>query len=334
MRLNNGRAINSTMLERYLLWVDGIDEACALKLLYPDDPQDVPRAVELMNAVIALGDVNLTQPGIDTNVDIIADFDAIRILSRILHSLLRPFIDITLSLTQQVISISCCAHLLYACFRDQRRSLMPNQLYYDTQTLFKNVVFCIKKQQKLDPQAPFSLLDVGDDAIELCFAYLRMCGGHNSAINYKQSLDRLGAARDIGGVYSRNPDIAHGHRRLNLTRSESVDHIGHSMWVGDIISGNCDLQSAWEQGRHEAIDILRLTQMPVSTYDFDSYFFPGSGIDLQCVFGEGRYPSVDEDEGDEDRSLIALLTPTTPTTIQDNEISDPQVSIVTVLNFR
>ncbi|KAG1741482.1 uncharacterized protein EDB91DRAFT_1248037 [Suillus paluster] len=313
MHLNNGRAINSTMLERYLLWVEGIDEARALKLLYPDDPQDVPRAVELMNAVIALGDIKLTQPSVDT----IADFDAIRILSRILHSLLRPFIDITLLLTQQVISISCCAHLLYACFWDQRCSLMPNQLYYDTQTLFKNTVFCIKKQQKLNPQAPFSLLDVGDDAIELCFTFLCMCGGHNSAINYKQSLDQLGAARDIGGVYSRNPDIAHGHRRLNLTRSEAVDHIGRSMWVSDIISGNCDLQSAWEQGRHEATNILQLTQMPVSTYDFDSYFFPGSGINLQCVFGEGRYPSVDDDEGDEDRSLIALLTPTTPTTIQD-----------------
>ncbi|KAG1744936.1 uncharacterized protein EDB91DRAFT_1080471 [Suillus paluster] len=114
-----------------------------------------------------------------------------------------------------------------------------------------------------------------------------------------------------------NPDIAHGHHRLNLTRSEAVDHIGRSMWVGDIISSNCNLQSAWEQGRHEATNILQLTQMPVSTYDFDLYFFPGSGIDLQCVFGEGRYPSIDDDEGDEDRSLIALLTPTIPTTIQD-----------------
>lgn len=80
-------------------------------------------------------------------------------------------------------------------------------LYYDSQTLFKNIIFCISKQQQLGPNTIFALLDVGDDPIELLFAFLRMCGGHNSAINYKQSLDRLGAARDIGRVYACNPDI-------------------------------------------------------------------------------------------------------------------------------
>ncbi|KAG9309782.1 hypothetical protein JVU11DRAFT_10156 [Chiua virens] len=71
---------------------------------------------------------------------------------------------------------------------------MPNQLYYDSQTLVKNVIFCIAKQQCLDASQPFFLLDVGDDAIKLLFAFLRMCGGHNSALNYKQAIDRLRAA--------------------------------------------------------------------------------------------------------------------------------------------
>lgn len=153
MRLNNGRCINATMLQRYLMWIDGVDEAWALKLLYPDDPQDVPRAIELINAINSLADIDPT----DQCVDTIADVDAIKILAGILRSLLRPFIDITLSLTEQVISLSCFAHLLYACYRDQQRLLMPNQLYYDSQTLFKNIIFCIAKQQTLDPTAPFTL---------------------------------------------------------------------------------------------------------------------------------------------------------------------------------
>ncbi|KIK91425.1 hypothetical protein PAXRUDRAFT_149520, partial [Paxillus rubicundulus Ve08.2h10] len=99
----------------------------------------------------------------------------------------------------------------------------------------------IVKQQKLDSTACFSLLDLGDDPLELEFAFVCMTEGHNNAANYHQVIDRLGAARDIGGVYTRNPDIAHGHHRLNLTRTEAVDHISHDHWLGDTTAGNCDL---------------------------------------------------------------------------------------------
>ncbi|KAG2147916.1 uncharacterized protein EDB93DRAFT_1240582 [Suillus bovinus] len=50
--LNNGHVINSMMLARYLVWLPAYDEAAVTKLLHPDDPQDVPRAVELMLAII------------------------------------------------------------------------------------------------------------------------------------------------------------------------------------------------------------------------------------------------------------------------------------------
>ncbi|KAG1764692.1 hypothetical protein EV702DRAFT_1182567 [Suillus placidus] len=248
IHLNNGRCINSTMLHRYLTWVDNVDEKRATALLYPDDLQDVPRAVELMSA---------------------------------------PFIKISLSLTEQAISLSRFAHLLYACYHNQRRSFIPNQLYYDSQTLFKNI------QQQLDPNAIFCLLDVGDDPIELLFAF------QSSAVNYKQSLNRLGAARDIGGVYASNPDIMRGPRRLNLSRSEAVDHISRSTWRGTLFPG-----------RDEAVQILQDTRVPASAYDFTHHFSTGSGVDLLCVFGEGKYPSVNDGDDDEDRSLLA--SPTTP----------------------
>lgn len=43
--LNNGRIINAMMLLRYLIWLPAHDEASITKLLHPDDPQDVPRAI-------------------------------------------------------------------------------------------------------------------------------------------------------------------------------------------------------------------------------------------------------------------------------------------------
>ncbi|KAG2091941.1 hypothetical protein BD769DRAFT_1679203 [Suillus cothurnatus] len=305
IHLNNGRCINSTMLHRYLTWVNNINEKRATALLYPDDPQDVPRAVELMSAIIVLGSIDPT-----------------KILSHVLDSLLQPFIKISLSLMEQVISLSRFVHLLYACYHNQRHSFIPNQLYYDSQTLFKNIIFCISKQQQLDPNAIFSLLDVGDDPIELLFAFLRMCGGHNSAINYKQSLDRLGAAHDIGGVYARNPDIMRGPRCLNLSHSEALDHISRSTWKGDVISGHCDLQSSWKQGRDEAVQILQDTWVPTSAYNFAQYFSVGSGIDLLCVFGEGKYPSMNDGDDDKDRSILAPPILSSPREAEPHDIEE------------
>ncbi|KAG2129459.1 hypothetical protein DEU56DRAFT_915172 [Suillus clintonianus] len=308
MFLNNGRCINMSMLQHYLVWIDGIDEARAQKLLYPDDPQDVPRAVELMSAVIKLAAVDPTKPpftplGAQASVDLIADFDAIRLLGTLIHHILNLFINASLSLSEQVVHLSCFSHLLYACYRSQRRALMPNQLYYDMQTLTKNAIFCIAKQQKLDASASFSLLDLGDDVLELQFAFLRMCGGHNSVVTYRQALDHLGAARDIGGVYARNPDLTHGHWCLNLKCADGVDHISSSMWVGDMVTGHCDLPHSWCEGRDKAIDILKHSQISCSCYEFNTLFAHNSGMDLLCVFGEGKYPSVDDND-EEDRSLL------------------------------
>ena len=48
IRLNNERLLMSKAFLHYLPWLDGCDEMKANKLLFPNDPQDVPRAVELI----------------------------------------------------------------------------------------------------------------------------------------------------------------------------------------------------------------------------------------------------------------------------------------------
>ncbi|KAG1721835.1 hypothetical protein EDB19DRAFT_1898261 [Suillus lakei] len=213
--LNNGCIINAMMLSRYLVWLPAYDEASVMKLLHPDDPQDVPRAIELMQAI-----VDFSNNSFSTDVNTRADLMSITLLSNVIKSILIPFINPKLSLTEQ--------------------------LYYDTQTCIKNVIFNIAKQQLLDPYAPFFLSDCGDDRLELMFGRSRMIGGHNSGYSYSQALDRLGAAKDIDGMFNRHPELDPGHRHLSLgKRVEDVDHINRVMWKGDIISGHCDLPSAW-----------------------------------------------------------------------------------------
>lgn len=189
MSLNHGQCISTFMLECYLPLLDNLDQDVAQRLLYPDDPQDVPHAIKLLSAIIAITKVNPVLPpftslGCTPDVNVVANFEALQVLGFTLESLLEPFINIKLSLSQQVVHLSCFAHLLYTFYRDQCHHFMPNQLYYNSQTMVKNAIFSIAKQQKLDPSSRFSLLDVGDDALELTFALLRMSGGHNNAFNY------------------------------------------------------------------------------------------------------------------------------------------------------
>ncbi|KAG1777967.1 hypothetical protein EV702DRAFT_947624, partial [Suillus placidus] len=148
MKLSNGHSITSAVLAHYLAWLPHMDESSVTKLLNPDDPQDVPRAVELMQAIIALSKFNIDT--ITGDVGMCADMSSIKSLGTILESLLLPFIDVTLSLQQQVTYLSRYAHLTFTFFRLYRSAFMPHVLYYDSQTMVKNVCFCIAKQQKLD----------------------------------------------------------------------------------------------------------------------------------------------------------------------------------------
>ncbi|KIJ08501.1 hypothetical protein PAXINDRAFT_22785, partial [Paxillus involutus ATCC 200175] len=220
--------------------------------------QDVPHAVELIRAVVQLGQIDTTKPpytrpGQIPDVDAIIDIEAISLLGTILQNLLEPFVNPSLSLTEQICHLSTATHLLISFYRIHRTAFLPNPLMYDTMTMIKNIIFCAAKQLRLDAGSSFFLPDVGTDAIETLFTYVCMCGGHNSGINYKQAIDRLCSARDISGVYARNPDLHRGHRWLNLTRSEHVDHMNRDMWKGDIFVQNCNLQAAWFNGRKNVV---------------------------------------------------------------------------------
>ncbi|KAJ7801292.1 hypothetical protein B0H14DRAFT_2615500 [Mycena olivaceomarginata] len=113
---------------------------------------------------------------------------------------------------------------------------MSNQLYGDSQSMVKNAFFCLAKQQKLDPTQPFYLFQVGDDPLERLFGKLRMLRAHNSAMSYAQAIERLGHACDLQT----------GQHRINMTRSEGVDHHNMASWTGHAIAGDCHIPSAWD----------------------------------------------------------------------------------------
>jgi hypothetical protein len=94
------------MLAWYLVWLPAYDEAAVTKILHPDDPQDDPRAVELILAII--------DDSFSTDIETCADLQSITLLSALLESIILPFTDISLSLSKQVTLLSCYSHLAFA----------------------------------------------------------------------------------------------------------------------------------------------------------------------------------------------------------------------------
>ncbi|KAG2029090.1 hypothetical protein BDR03DRAFT_1051571, partial [Suillus americanus] len=298
IRAPRGIVINNGRLPAY-------DEAAVTKLLHPDDPQDVPRAVELMLAIIKFSQsqCHVLDDSFSLEVNTHADLISISLLSALLESILTPFINISLSLSEQFQYLSCYAHLAYAFFHAHRHSFMSYQLYYDTQTMVKNATFSLSKQQSLDPHARFYLSDVGDDPLEILFGCTHMIGGHNSAYSYAQAIDRLGTAKDIDGVFKCHPELDPGHWHLKLTCHEGVDHINREIWKGDIVAGRCDLPLAWRNGRDSALSILITSQLDPVHYSFNDHF-NNSDVDMLRPFGQNKYFGITTEEELKDPSYV------------------------------
>ncbi|KAG1764501.1 hypothetical protein EV702DRAFT_1182589 [Suillus placidus] len=111
--LNNGRVINAMMLAHYLVWLPAYDEA-----------------IELIRAIIELtqSQHTLLNDSFSPDVNRRADLMSIALLSDVIESFLIPFINVNLSLTEQVQYLSRFAHLSFALFRSHRRSFMSYQL--------------------------------------------------------------------------------------------------------------------------------------------------------------------------------------------------------------
>ncbi|KAG1827433.1 uncharacterized protein BJ212DRAFT_1256826 [Suillus subaureus] len=133
-----------------------------------------------------------------------------------------------------------------------------------------------------------------------------MIGGHNSGCSYTQVLNHLGAAKDINGVFKWHPELDPGHYHLKLgTQHNNVDHINHDMWKGDIISGCCDLPSAWQMGHNMSLSILTGSQIDLVNFAFIT-LFSDPAVNMLYPFSMNKYLGI-SGEGPEDASIPPVL---------------------------
>ncbi|KII88930.1 hypothetical protein PLICRDRAFT_29388 [Plicaturopsis crispa FD-325 SS-3] len=303
--------INRETLRQHLCRSDDLTAHGIDMLLNPADAQDVPRAIDLLEAVSSIS----TLPTASCSPSELQEIRAINIIGEMFAAFMRPFISPTWSLTEQVTSLSKFAHMSFVLFREYRGAFMPHQLYGDMQTTVKNIMFCIAKQQDLDGTQPLYLFWDGDDRLEMLFGRLRMQGRHNPNFSFKELADRLGAAVDIDAILSQFPELDEGHRRLSTTRTEGADHLNPESWIGDVVAHNVDLESAWLEGQSAALEALHHINL---TADFNTLFDESRELDLMRPFGNNVYPGVstDFDRSREPPSSGQPIPPSSPSSSQ------------------
>jgi hypothetical protein len=281
MALDNSRIVNPACLQQCLLLLPSQTEDTVYILLNPEDLQDVPRAILLLEAVVALRvrRIEFQVSLLDMNMN--SDLDTITLLSFMVEVILNAFTDPSASLSKQIHNLSVYDHMSFILFRNFRLKFMSNQLYSDSQTMVKNMVFTVAKQIELDPTGEVNAYHDGTDPVEEHFGFSREIGGHNSAMNFKQGVEQSGWACDTRGVHQRNPGLHAGHRQWNITQAEIKDHLNEYNFTGDYVVGNCNLVSSWRSGHTETMHIFALcSKMSSDKYDIPAILASKPGLDF------------------------------------------------------
>jgi hypothetical protein len=134
----NDVIVNRWLLETYLLRLPNQTKESVALLLNPEDPQDVPRAIELIQALADLRNLE-----IDLDPAELKTLIAIKLMGHLFNCLIQPYIDPTLSLTQQIEYLSEFQHVAMVLYRKNSTAFFPGQLYGDTSVTIKSAVFYI-----------------------------------------------------------------------------------------------------------------------------------------------------------------------------------------------
>lgn len=250
----SGVIINKLLISKWLEKLTNYDwsDTSIHALLNPKDPQDVPRAVLLLSCVAKL--YHLGNHTFNPSERVI--HEALSLLGQGLEALIQPFINPSLSLSEQITSLVKCAHIFCALFRQHTTSFMSNQLYGDIQCTIKNAIFHVAKTWDLDSTLGVFMCLLGDDVLETLFGRVCMIGGHSPNIDISEMEAWCRSALILDDIYARNWTWEHVKERLKLWRNRDYNHLKPRDWKGDVIAGNCNLQVCWDKGFQEAINTL------------------------------------------------------------------------------
>ena len=294
----------SPSLLRLHLKAAGISQIRINNLLNPADRQDVPACYTLLKEIWCLKD-----PVPSDTPSFSAAWQALQLLGELFRHLVLPFIQITLSLHEQLMHLSAAAHLAtyLFTFNNARNKAMPSFTYRDIILMVKNTYFCVVKAKVRNPTDLFWLILLGTDRLEDDFGLVRSMVGNDANADMFSLTTRVSHAVEVRNIFSKHPKWDRGPRRLKLRAIEDgngdilamVDHINPACWKGDVRLSNVSPITAWNEGR--ALIEKSFGNLPVAEHFLK---LEKMGADLYFPFGKGAVLPTDEDEDefDEDDS--------------------------------
>ncbi|KAH9169245.1 hypothetical protein EDB89DRAFT_2115148 [Lactarius sanguifluus] len=230
-------------------------------LLNPADCQDVPLCYTFMKEVWSL-----PPPALTDKPSFVAARDALLMLRSLFQHLVLPFVQVSLSLHEQLVHLSAAAHLAMFLFtaKGARSKAMPSLTFKDLVLLVKNMYFCVAKVKIYTPDGDFYLILNGTDWLESTFG---VC------LN----------------IFSEHPAWDHGPRHLHLCGIEDrngdvlskSDHITPASWKGNINVCNVSLITAWNLGCQMAVSDFPSSNIEDALLELES-----QGHDMEFPFGQ------------------------------------------------
>jgi hypothetical protein len=158
----NGFMVGKTRLTEFsivdhLTSLPNMTRADAQILLDPVDKQNVPKATKLLQSLkkiehAATDDLNAGQQ---------VERQMVVFSSLIMGYFVRPFIDVRMSLSEQILSLLTYANLAFAMFRINKDSFMTALVYADSQAIVESIVITVARLQGIDPAILFYIIGDG-----------------------------------------------------------------------------------------------------------------------------------------------------------------------------
>ena len=232
----NGIPLSMSTIKFHLV-ACGMSASTADTLLSPNDKQDVVLMIQLLNAISKL------TPALDTDTPLTKSTRrALILLWQVYHHLLNAYMDIQLSLHEQLVNLSTADHLILAMYHTDKGEFIPVQTFFNVMSMIKNVYFCIAKTQVNDPAGSFWVILLGLDGLEKIFGKVHSMVGNDTNADQLQLTNRIDGAVQCVKILEIHPEWGGQSRRLNIKPlpsdavdiSNKYDHINLKLWKGDV----------------------------------------------------------------------------------------------------
>lgn len=250
--LVNGTLITAALVRHHLA-SNRVSQQRINSLLNPEDKQDVMLALGLLKEIW-----ELPKPNASDTPTFHRSRTALNILGRVFYHLVVPYIQVSLTLKEQMQHLSAAAHLVLFLYTrsKSKTAFIPTILFNDIMLMVKNAYFCVAKVKIKTPNGTFFIILLGTDRLEISFGILRTMVGNDSNVDVLQICSRLMGVTESAVILALHPEWDRAPRRLRLPAltekgdlHQKVDHINPASWVGDVRVSSVVLATAWALGR-------------------------------------------------------------------------------------